>query len=198
VIPPTITLVAGPNGSGKSTLTAAIPLDKASPIIDPDVIARDLDRNKPSSKSIPAARQTILLCRSLIAMRSSFVLESTLAGNGALSLLRAAKLGGYKTRLIYVALREPELHVERVRLRVSLGGHDIPDVDIRRRYGRSLQNAPKAMMLADEAVFLDNSGPRPQRIMVTQHGRMVWRAATLPDWANPLLSLAIKTNPESE
>jgi predicted ABC-type ATPase len=45
--------------------------------------------------------------------------------------------------VIYVALGDADLQIERVRLRAALGGHDIPDVDIRRRYFRSLSRVRK-------------------------------------------------------
>jgi uncharacterized protein (TIGR03437 family) len=66
----------------------------------------------------------------LVDLRESFILESTLAVHGALALMRDAKRTGYRALLISVALGDPELYIERVRLRVSLGGHDIPDADI--------------------------------------------------------------------
>jgi predicted ABC-type ATPase len=52
--------------------------------------------------------------------------------------MREAKTAGYGTAIVYVAPGNPDLHIERVRLGVSRGGHDIPDRDIRRRYARSL------------------------------------------------------------
>ena len=64
--------------------------------------------------------------------------------------MRQAKSAGYQTVLVYVSLGDPELHIERIRLRVSQGGHDIPDADVRRRYWRSLTHAPEALSLADE------------------------------------------------
>jgi predicted ABC-type ATPase len=174
--------MAGRNGSGKSTLTAAISFDGAAGIVDPDAIAAGLDPVRPSRVAITAARQAILRSRRFLDRRESFVLESTLAGHGALSLLREARKAGYRTLVVYVALGDPELHIERVRLRVAQGGHDIPDADIRRRYTRSLRHAPEAMRLADEAIVLDNSGPRSERMLLLQAGRMVWRAESLPAW----------------
>ena len=183
---PVLTLVAGPNGSGKSTLTAAIAFDRVTTLVDPDAIARQLDAAQPSRVALAAARQAILRCRSLLAAGDSFILESTLAGNGAISLMRDAKQAGYRTLLIYVALADPELHIERVRLRVSRGGHDIPDSDIRRRYWRSLSRAPLAMRLADETLVLDNSGMEPVRVLMLRHGRLTWRAELLPSWTQSL------------
>jgi predicted ABC-type ATPase len=148
---PVLTLVAGPNGSGESTISAAI-AGQSLAVVDPGAIARTLDFRQPSRAAIPAARRAVLRCRSLLMARESFIVESTLAGNGAISLLRAARRAAYRIVLIYVALGDPDLQIERVRLRVAQGGHDIPDTDIRRRYFRSLSRAPEAIRMADEAI----------------------------------------------
>ncbi len=102
--------------------------------------------------------------------------------------MRNAKQAGYRALLIYVALGDPELHIERVRLRVSLGGHDIPDTDIRRRYWRSLSRAPEAILLANETALLDNSGLQPERVLALQDGRITWQAASLPNWVEGIAS----------
>lgn len=117
---PTLSVVAGPNGSGKSTLTSSIWFEGSANLIDPDAIARRLDFAKPARAAIPAAREAILRCRAMLADRLSFTLETTLAGHGAMAIVGEAKNAGYKTFLVYVALGDPELHIERVRLRVSL------------------------------------------------------------------------------
>jgi len=119
--------------------------------------------------------------------RADFIVESTLAGHGAISLMSSAKRAGYRTLLIYVALGEPELHIDRVRLRVARGGHDIPDADIRRRYFRSLSRAPKAIRLADEAIVLDNAGPKPERVLMFRRGQITWISPSLPEWVSELV-----------
>jgi predicted ABC-type ATPase len=183
---PVLSVIAGPNGSGKSTLTSSVWFEGNANLIDPDAIARDMNAAQPATAAIPAGRQAILRCRALLASRLSFALETTLAGHGAMTIMRRAKDTGYRTHLVYVALGDPELHVERVRLRVSQGGHDIPDVDIRRRYARSLMRAPEALRLADEAVVLDNSGLHPLRMLLLRAGRIVWAADVLPEWVRQL------------
>ena len=183
---PTLTVIAGPNGSGKSTLTSSFWFEGNANLIDPDAIARRLDPARPARLAIPAAREAIVRCRALLADRASFTLEPTLAGHGAMGIIRQASNAEYRTLLVYVSLGDPELHIERVRVRVSQGGHDIPDVDIRRRYRRSLMRAPEALRLADEAVVLDNSGLHPARMLLLKGGRIVWRAETLPEWVQRL------------
>src|SRR5271154_4392590 len=179
---PALTVIAGPNGSGKSTLTSSIWFEGNANLIDPDAIARRLDSGQPARAAIPAAREAIARCRALLGDQLSFTLETTLAGHGAVGIMRQAKKAGYKTFLVYVALGDPELHIERVRLRVAQGGHNIPDADIRRRYYRSLMRAPEALRLADEAVVLDNSGLRPVRVLLLRGGLVGWRAQALPAW----------------
>jgi len=188
---PLLSVIAGPNGSGKSTLTSSVDFDTTAPLIDPDAIARRLNPIQPSAAAIPAGREAILRCNAFLVERVSFTLETTLAGNGAASILRRAKDVGYSTFLVYVSLGDPELHIERVRIRVSQGGHNIPDADIRRRYERSLRRAPEALRLCDEAVVLDNSGVAPVRLLLLRSGRITWRADILPDWAR-LLSESIE------
>jgi predicted ABC-type ATPase len=183
---PALSVIAGPNGSGKSTLTSTIWFEGNANLIDPDAIARRLDIAHPARAAIPAAREAILRSRALLADRVSFALETTLSGHGAMGIMRQAMDAGYKTFLVYVSLGDPELHIERVRLRVSQGGHDIPDADIRRRYWRSLKRAPEALRLADEAVVLDNSGLHPVRAILLRRGLVVWRAAALPEWVQQL------------
>jgi predicted ABC-type ATPase len=124
--------------------------------------------------------------RALLAARESFTLETTLAGHGAITIMKEARKAGFRIVLVYVALKGPELHIERVRLRVSRGGHDIPDVDIRRRYARSLMRAPEALRLADEAVVLDNSGLHPGRMLLFENGIVISRAEVLAEWAGHL------------
>jgi len=186
---PTLSVVAGPNGSGKSTLTASIWFEGNANLIDPDAIARGLNAAQPVRAAVPAARRAVLRCKAMLDKRESFTLETTLAGHGAISILREAKRIGYRTVLVYVALGDAELHIERVRLRVSQGGHDVADVDVRRRYGRSLMRAPEALRLADEAVVLDNSGQYPVRMLLLRSGRIVWRAEATPEWVRRLGNL---------
>jgi predicted ABC-type ATPase len=106
-----------------------------------------------------------------------------------MTIMKEARKAEYRIVLVYVALKDPELHIERVRLRVSQGGHDIPDADIRRRYARSLMRAPEALSLADEAVVLDNSGLYPLRMLLFENGVVVWRAEMLAEWVCKLAGL---------
>ncbi len=63
---PTLLVVAGPNGAGKSTLTSSIWFEGNFNLIDPNAIAKRINVTQPSLAAIPAAREAILNCRSLL------------------------------------------------------------------------------------------------------------------------------------
>ncbi len=109
-------------------------------------------------------------------------METTLAGEGPLKTIRAAKKRGYFVRLIFIALDSPDRNIDRVSQRVSQGGHDVPDEDVRRRYERSLANAPEAIRLADEAKVYDNSGTDAQKVIAARNGVITWHIPNPPAW----------------
>ena len=183
---PTLVVIAGPNGSGKSTLTAAVDFEGRANLVDPDAIAGRMNPSHPETAAGPAAREAIARCRGYLAEKTSFAVETTLAGKRALTFMREAKSAGFQIQLLYVALSSPELHIQRVRLRVSQGGQDVTDQDIRRRCARSLAHAPEAVRLADETVIFDNSGLERQRVLEIRNGRVTWRAARVSRWVQDL------------
>jgi len=42
--------------------------------------------------------------------------------------------------LLFLWLRSPELAIDRVKERVRMGGYDVPEAGIRRRYQRGVRN----------------------------------------------------------
>ena len=96
--------------------------------------------------------------RDLAAAKVSFAFESTLSSRTFALFLNRCKAQGYKVQIFYIALPSAELAVNRVALRVKLGGHNIPQVDIERRFQRSLHNLYTLYLpLADRWTVLDNA-----------------------------------------
>ena len=56
-----------------------------------------------------------------------------------MGIIQKAQDLGYKVTILYFWLNSPELAIQRVRDRVSTGGHNIPENVIRRRYLMGLQ-----------------------------------------------------------
>ena len=58
-----------------------------------------------------------------------------------------------------------EQNIARVRQRVALGGHDVPEDIIRRRYYRSLSNVDSVCKKSDEWKIYDNSNNKYELIV---------------------------------
>jgi predicted ABC-type ATPase len=184
---PKFCLIGGPNGSGKSSVLSKFLNWPSATHIDPDAIARRINPNDVTAAAIEAAREAIALTRRCIEERRDFVVETTLAGNGPLATLQKAKDAGFDTLVLFVALDSVLMNLKRVNDRAVKGGHDVPDDDIRRRYERSLANAPAAIALADEAKVFDNTGHDPRLIITTKNGLVISQAPDLPPWAANIL-----------
>ena len=64
--------------------------------------------------------------------------------------------------MIYLRLPSPEIAIRRVRLRVSQGGHDVPEEDIRRRFTRGWENFVHLYRpMADDWRLYDSSHTPP-------------------------------------
>jgi predicted ABC-type ATPase len=178
---PTLTVVAGANGSGKSTLTKQ--LDRPILLIDPDAIAKEINPIDPASAAIAAGRQALDLSQQYIQSESSFVVETTFAGNTYIKLMREVKSRGWLVVLMYIGIIDPNMNVLRVADRVELGGHDVPIADILRRYERSLANLGKAAKLVDELILYDNSTSAGHQILATIEGdSKIIYVPELPSW----------------
>jgi len=78
-----------------------------------------------------------------------------------------------------VLLRTAEHNVERVRLRVAKGGHDVPEDKIRSRRERSFQQLPWFLDNSDFALLYDNSGASPKLNPISRSGFTRSHAKTL-------------------
>jgi predicted ABC-type ATPase len=178
---PELMIIAGPNGAGKSTLTRLFTADM--PVIDPDAIAREIDSDNPESAALAAGRQAIDQSRGYIQSGCSFIVETTLAGNTYLNLIHKVKALGWITSLTYIGIDDPNTNIQRVRSRVKLGGHDVPVVDIVRRYERSLANLGKAAKIVDRLIIYDNSTDARHQLIATVEGNStVVYMQELPTW----------------
>ena len=169
---PTCTILGGPNGSGKTSAFGK--LDLEGDYINADEIAKTLKPGGTKSVERQAAEIALKLIADKIAQQESFIFETTLSSQQSIRLMRDAKAAGYNVDLYYVILDTVERNIERVKFRVALGGHDIPEDAIRRRYNGSLDHLPQALALSDEAVIVDNSAIRPWIVLqIAANGQLI-------------------------
>jgi predicted ABC-type ATPase len=174
-------VLAGPNGSGKSTITRFLEFEGREHLIDPDAIARELNPTNLLAVAVAAGRLALHRTEDYLNQRVSFAIETTLAGGRGIDVMSMAKERGYEVHLAFVALDNPERNIDRIRDRVARGGHFVPDLDVRRRYSRSMANLPEAIRLADLARVYDNS-KNARLVLIASAGKVTWQANPLPSW----------------
>lgn len=158
---PTLCILGGCNGAGKTTLARELlPRLGLMRFLNADEIARGLSPLDPTLSAFRAGRFLLEEARSLIAAKASFALESTLSGKTYVALIREAKAQGYSFVLHYIVIGSATQAVGRVALRVKLGGHHVPENDVRRRFDRSRRHFLEDYLpLADEWVLWENAEP---------------------------------------
>jgi predicted ABC-type ATPase len=139
---PHVVVSAGPNGAGKSTMAPLLLRDelRVGAFVNADVIALGLSAFRPEAAAIDAGRTMIEHMQHLAERRVTFAFETTLAGRTVALQLERLRSAGYATHLIYLWLPSADYAVGRVRRRVALGGHSVPEDVVRRRYQASLKN----------------------------------------------------------
>ena len=169
---PRVIVFAGPNGAGKSTHADAI-LAKLGieTFVNADYIARGLSGRNTDSVAFEAGRIMLTRLKDLAAAKHDFAFESTLSSRSFAPFLRQLKSQGYKVAIYYFSLASSSLAVRRVKLRVAMGGHDVPVDTIRRRFSRSLHNFSTLYIpLADQWAVFDNTVTAKATLVATQEG----------------------------
>ncbi|WP_246066953.1 zeta toxin family protein [Paenibacillus koleovorans] len=185
MLEPELYVFAGCNGAGKSTLIEHYG-QAFDVIINPDLIAKQLNPSNPRSADLSAGKEAIRRIRDCLARRNSFAMETTLSGQYVIKQMAAAGMAGYKVYFYYIGLQNIQMHIDRVRTRVLEGGHYIAPADIVRRYGVSLCNLKDALSQADVAVVLDNSRDEYEVLVEFEQSKPTYRASLLPSWLDGL------------
>jgi predicted ABC-type ATPase len=146
--------------------------------IDPDAVLR----NEDAASAVSAGKIVLARREAALAALEDFAIETTLAGRGPLLFMREARSRGYTVDLVYVATSSVEKNIERVRERTMRGGHDVPVIDIRRRYPRSLANLAAAVDLSDSVLVFDNTEVAPKLIASRESASWTFAIEPLPQW----------------
>lgn len=164
---PSLFIISGCNGAGKTTASFTIlpELLQIKEFVNADEIARGLSPFQPEKVSIEAGKIMLRRLQELLYKKVDFAFETTLSTRSFLLLIKQAKQTGYTINLIYYWLDSAELAIERVKIRVAEGGHNIPTDTIIRRYFVGLKNFID--LYKDEVdywMLIDNSKTEPELI----------------------------------
>lgn len=119
---------------------------------------------------------------SLIDSSSSFSFETVMSHPSKIEFLQKAKENGFKTYLYFIATQDPDININRVKIRVKKGGHDVSHTKITERYYRSLDLLKDAFMLADRAFILDSSNQSRDVILEKNEKDLILHNKTVPEW----------------
>ena len=164
---PNLYIIAGPNGAGKTTASFTLLPDvlHCTNFVNADEIARGLSPFAPETVAIQAGRIMLQRIEELLPQRVDFAIETTLATRSYVQLVRRAQALGYKVHLIFFFLENEEQAIQRVAQRVSNGGHNIPEEDIRRRFKRGIYNLNHLYMPICDSVLVYNNVKTPTQLV---------------------------------
>jgi predicted ABC-type ATPase len=160
---PFMMVIAGPSGSGKSTAFPSSELGSEFRCDHFNIDDRCAELNDHSYQQIPPEirDQAIKECRNFIKNhilnRQSFVVETTLRTQDAITQAKQAKKKGFFTIMFYIGTEDVKENIERVRKRALGGGHAAPPKKIVATYQASMKNLPVAMQCFDRVFVYDNS-----------------------------------------
>ena len=157
---PRLFIIAGCNGAGKTTASYTIlpEMLNCDEFVNSDEIAKGLSPFNPELAAIRASRLMMERIYELLDKGADFGVETTLATRFLIRVINEAQKRGYVVTLLFFWLKMPELAVERVKLRVASGGHNIPINTIYRRYDAGIDNLfSRYIGICDYWIIIDNS-----------------------------------------
>lgn len=168
-------ILGGPNGAGKTTIANAYLKTNPIEYIGADKIAAELAPENPALALIDAGREFVHRLDRCLSEGRSCLVESTLSGKLLRRTVERAQGLDYRVELQFVFIDSAALSRARVRERVAKGGHDVPDVDIWRRFARTFRNFWEIYkQLADYWVLTYNGGSRSEDIAFgTPHNQLI-------------------------
>ena len=183
---PHLIVLAGPNGAGKTTASTELLRGTLGvhEFVNADTIAKGLSEFNPEGAAIEAGRVMLRRLHHLTEQRLDVAFETTLSSRSFAPWIRELMNTGYAFYLFYFFLPSPNLAVERVAERVTLGGHHVPEEVVRRRYEAGLRNFFSLYRpMATRWRFFDNSDPHSRRLVANGGAGIRDRVHAVEMWA---------------
>ena len=182
---PLLVALAGPNGAGKSTFYAAYLKNAALRLVNADLLAKELNIDPYVAAAVADAVR-----RELLRQRESFVFETVFSdpAGDKLNFLREAVSAGYSVVLCFIGLSSALISEQRVAMRVTQGGHDVPTDKLLSRFPRTLANLKAAARELPCVIIFDNDDLREpfKRAALFQHGKLLFLNKPAPKWISDL------------
>ena len=183
---PVLVALAGPNGAGKTTFFHSHLKPAGLRFLNADEIARELELDGYEAASIITQ-----LRQELIRQRESFVFETVFSDpvGDKVEFLKEAAQSGYTLVLCFIGIAGPDISEQRVAMRVSQGGHDVPAEKLASRFPRTIANLKAAISQLPYVLIFDNDDLSTpfRRVALFEKGRLEWSAEPIPLWLSDLV-----------
>ena len=192
---PELFVFAGPNGAGKSTLSASM-VPPGTPIFDGDKEFMRLKKQFPETDSgnINDAVNGHIFSdwkNDMQSNKQTCAFETNFRTIDVINSVKTFKDKGFATRLIFFGLDDLALSIERVKLRVLKGGHDVSLDNIKANYKQSLSNLQTHYAEFDQVLIMKSaSTERGQKLSVylkIENGIIQEHSKEMPAWADRLV-----------
>ena len=178
--------IAGPNGAGKTTFFRSHLASAGLRFVNADVLAAEL-----ATEPYEAARLADALRRTMLDQGESFIFETVFSDpvGEKIGFLEEAARRNYTVVLCYIGLASARQSDERVAMRVSQGGHDVPSEKLHGRYARTLNNLSAAILRLPNVLVYDNSDLNTpfRQVAIFDNGQLRYLREPVPYWLRPLL-----------
>lgn len=182
---PVLVAVGGPNGAGKTTFYHSHLKPAGLRFLNADEVARELGID-----TYQAAQVITRLRQELVRQRESFVFETVFSDpvGDKLTFLKEAAKTGYSVVLCFIGIAGSETSEQRVAMRVSQGGHDVPPDKLISRFPRTMANLKAAVSELPYVLIFDNDDLSTpfRRVAVYENESQEWSANHAPRWVNDL------------
>jgi predicted ABC-type ATPase len=183
---PVIVALAGPNGAGKTTFYEAHLKASGLRFLNADVLAGELGID-----AYEAAEVAAKLRQEFVSQGESFIFETVFSdpAGDKLAFLKQAARRGYTVVVCFIGLADADRSEERVAMRVTQGGHDVPTDKLTARFPRVMTNLKQAIRELPRVFIFDNDDLRAPFCLaaIFQNGRRTFLAKSIPVWLEPLL-----------
>lgn len=204
---PFVFVLAGVNGAGKSSVGGAILAEHGLTWFNPDSYARELmaqlnlEPGEANGRAWEFGRSRL---EAAMSQGTNYAFETTLGARTIPDMLAEASRT-HDIFMLFCGLSSVEQHIERVGLRVTSGGHDIPEHKIRERWVASRANLIRLLPALSRLQVFDNSAdvaagqeiPAPLLVLEVIGGNLVFpepdnaeALADTPAWARPIVQAA--------
>lgn len=183
---PELHVVAGPNGIGKTTSFIDV-IPQGLDYLNADLIAKTIKQQAGglNAQDIANGEATKLFFEK-VAKNESFAIETNLYDVDTYRSFQGLQRLGYKIYIYFLSTDDVNLCIDRVKLRVSQGGHNInPDI-IRQRYTTGLALLKHYKNFPDVLLLLDNTEGVLRTLLELHKGSLTYKAYLSKPWAEAI------------